>query len=486
MKKRVYLIEVLGSETTEGVVFTHNNTLPPYPAELIAGASEAVGFEAKVLQIGGLSNNQIIERIMEFDPMVVGMTVFTHSLNRANRLAEMIKVWNPSVCIVAGGYHPSMQPECLLESKIDFVVKGEGEITFQELIGNLVHQKKSWEDIPGLAFVKNGKLVVTAQRKRVRNLDSLPWAKRDRETLMKARSHFMSFPCPEDQIAQAEISCSRGCPRNCSFCISGNFWCHKVTLRSPGNAAAEARYLHEVYGVNLLFLTDLTFNESPSRVKAICKAFIEEGLHTGSESDSRHTTDNVHWYAQCRVGIDAEMAKIMAAAGCSRVGMGVECFSETQAKIYGKPWKGIAEVEKSLVALDDAGIITRPNLVFGLPNESEKTARETIEGLKRLPVDQFRMAFVTPFPGSLMADENFILDQDLDLYDTEHPVIFGDMSRDRLIELRSLIGQEFYRSSEYAEHCRSKIARFPHLKMSFQSWFNTLARKGVVDLRKIL
>ncbi|MDO8495674.1 MAG: radical SAM protein [bacterium] len=499
LNNRVSVIEVLGEESRKTGAFTRGNVLEPYPAECIAAAAEDAGFEVEVIQIGASSDEEIVARIIGFNPFCVGMTTFTYSVAHAQKLAKMITSALPNVIVVAGGYHPSLSPETVLEeSEIDFCVIGEGEITFCELLSETMSDQ-NWAKIKGIAYKIDGKTIITEPRERVRDLDILPWAKRS-ECYLKAAGHFgPAYPSLDHQVAVAEVSCSRGCHGVCTFCVSSVMMNDRhgikpgsecsVTLRSPQNVAKEMRHLLSTFGVNLCYLTDLTFNHSVKRVKAICQALIDEGLHFGNEMDSVHTSDNMHWYCLAKVGIDEETANLMALAGCSKLGMGVETFTEAQAVAYGKTWRGIDQVRNSLLALDRAGIITRALMVLGAPNESEETVDEIIRGLCQNPVDQVRVSFLTPFPGTRIAgmlDDSEIIEKDWSQWDTDHPVVRCKLSKDELVAARARIGREFYGSPEYKERCCRKIERFPWLRESYRWWADYLHTSKVADIREAI
>jgi len=494
--QKVVVMETIGAESRTTMAFTRGNVLEPYPAECIAGAAEAAGFEAVVLQRGSLSDEEVLDFIVKHQPVCVGMTVFTYSLSIAQRLATMIKAKLPQTLVVVGGYHPSLVPSCVSYTDFDFAVIGEGEITFTELLQKALNNEPM-DSVRGIAYMKDGEVIVNAPRERVKDLDTLPKPKRMREYLERARMFNLSYPDPDHQIA-AEIGCSRGCVGRCTFCVSNVMRDDRhgiqapcemsVSLRSPQSVAQEIRQLHEEFGVNLLYLTDLTFNYNKERVKAICQALINEGLHDAdTEMDPDHVRKSVHWYALVKVGLDQETAQLMAKAGCAKIGTGIESFFEAKAKQYAKPHREIGIVRRSLEAADNAGIINRCLLVFGSPNETWDTVRETIEGLKRFPIDQVRIAFLTPFPGTQIVGEveDSIADRNFDHYDTDHPVMTSNLSPEELVEARKMIGREFYGSREYADRCRNKIARFPWLKESYRWWFEDLYQRGIADLRWI-
>jgi radical SAM superfamily enzyme YgiQ (UPF0313 family) len=495
--RKVVVMETLPASSRVTGTFTRGQVLEPYPAEILAGAVEAAGFEGVAFQPGTMSDEEIVSWVVAEKPFCVGMTVFGCSYPHAQTLAYMIKAEMPEVLIVIGGYHPSTVPGCIDFPDFDFAVIGEGEVTFVELL-NAVASNQPFSEIKGISYVENDEVVVTAPRERIYDLDTLAWAKRVPEYLAQARSYNLSYPSPDQQVAVAEVFASRGCPGRCSWCVSNIMWDARhgidepckmsVSHRSAKSVAAEVRFLHDTYGVNLLYFTDLTFNLSKERVREICDALVAEGLHdAATENNPNHAQDSVHWYCLCKVGLDDETAQLMADAGCAKIGMGVESFFEAKAEEWCKPHHDLGITYKSLKAASDAGIITRCLLVFGSPDETKETIQETIDGLKSYPVDQVRIAFLTPFPGTEFAKEmaDFILTDDLSLYDTETPILQGNLTQEELIAARTRIGRDFYSSDEYAARCISKLERFPHLRESYRWWFEDLNRRGIADLRHL-
>lgn len=497
MNNRVYLIEVLGAESRVTGQFTRGNTLEPYPVECLAGHLEANGFETRVLQIGSMTDSQILEDIISFNPTVVGMTLFTYSVSHGQALAQLIKTARPTTKVVVGGYHPSLVPSVVECTNFDYAVQGEGEITFLELcqvIAGLLPKEDT--AIKGISFVHNGEVFQTAPRPRVKYLDDLADAKRDGEYLRDAGQFGPAYPAPTQQIAVAEIHATRGCPNHCTFCVSHVQWvkahgvtssCDAVSYRSPKRVVAEMRRLHDTFGVNLCYFTDLTFNQNPEYVRALCAAMIAEGLHDASTEDSPdHTKNSVHWYALVKVGLTPELAQTMADAGCSKIGMGVESFSTARNKAWIKPHVGLDITYQSLKAAHDAGIITRCLLVVGSPEETDETISETIEHLKNFPIDQFRASYITPFPGTDVASTVTTATDDWDLFDTDHPVIEGNLSLEELVAARTRMGRELYGSPEYKERIEHTLKRFPHFRESYRWWFNFLSDSGLADLRDTL
>jgi len=474
------LIETLGASDRTAGVGTHGNSLEPYALEWLAGTLEANGFEVKIL--AQLSDLDILYSATEFQPAIIGYGVWTHTLNRSLRLAGMVKAAMPSVIQVAGGNHPSLDLTTL-ESNFDFAVIGEGEATFLELCQKLTGkgQGPAW-DTDGVAHF--GEICTIAPRRCRADFNALPAPIRSQEFLARAKSWNLSYPNPELQTGVGQVSYSRGCPFSCSFCVSPLVWGKRMTYREATKVAAEIKMLRDEFKVNLLYWSDLTWNLEHDKIMEVCRAINAAGLHNSPEDSADHLSESVHWYALVKPGLTLEETRAMAKAGCSKVGIGIESFDEDGIREFGKPYKR-SVLRESLEALDEAGIVTRALMVLGRPDETDQSVNRMIEQLKTLPIDQVRVQFLTPFPGTKTWDETERTDDDFDHYNGEYPVVKSRLSPDELLAARDRIVSEFYSSTEYADRCKSKLERFPHLKESYRWWFDDLAERGIVDLRWI-
>lgn len=503
LSKVVVLIEPLVSRDSRAGLFTTGNVLEPYALECLAASIEERGYEAIVLQEDLASGSDLENRVLKTNPVCVGLSVLTHTFDRCKQFAMRLKALDPCLPIVIGGQHPSLVPDCVGQSCFDFAVIGEGEVTFCELLDHLAkHNQDSPTDIAGLAIrERNGAVVRTAARERLGNLDVLPSAKRIPKYLERSRSYNLTYPSALCQVAVAQVGYSRGCRYNCTFCVSPSVWSkahsaaeeRTVTYRSASSVAEEISQLRDQYGVNFVYFTDLTFNDDPRRLQELCEAFIDRGLHEGNELDQTHVLRSVHWFALLKVGLDEKTANLMARAGCSKIGMGIESFDTDLVHAYRKPYTGLEAVTHSLLATDAVGIINRCLLVLGAPGENPESISNTIECLKRLPVDQLRLAFLTPYPNTPIARDLHVEPdggycRDLSRYDEESPVIHcRHFSWDALRFQRARIAREVYMSLEYRRRFEHKVRRFPWLNESYAYFFRELySSNPATDLRSLV
>lgn len=113
--------------------FYWGNTLEPYALECLASVAEAYGYPTEILQQGLMSIEDVVHFTVKADPFCVGLSVLTHTANHARKIAEAIKCFLPSVVIIVGGQHPSLEPNYVYHDCFDYAVVGEGEATFVEL-----------------------------------------------------------------------------------------------------------------------------------------------------------------------------------------------------------------------------------------------------------------------------------------------------------------------------------------------------------------
>ena len=501
MNRRIFLIEPLGTHDLTPSLFTKGNSLEPYAIECLAGTLEAHNYDVAVLQQGPLTTAELIERVAEFAPFCVGISVLTHVANHSKRIAEELRSVIPDVILIAGGQHPSLVPEYIAGTEFDYSVGGEGEVALLELL-DYVRAALPSAVLPRGVYIRNGKtssVIGTPPCPRIRDLDRYPLPKRTPAYLKTARSWNLSYPQPPAQVAVAQIHYSRGCRYRCTFCVSPPVWngghvepsSPSVVYRDARAVAQEVRHLHETYGVNLLYFTDLTFNDDSRRVLDLCEAFDALGLHGSSEQSSDHLETSVHWFALLKVTLESDVAAAMAKAGCSKVGIGVESFDAAQVHSYKKPYKGLETAARTLEAADAAGIITRCLLVLGADGDTVHTVARTREGLKYFCADQLRIAFLVPYPGTPIYEQlnGCRLNQNWDLFDEEHVVLRANgMTKEELYQARTDIALNFYASSQYSLRCRNKIARFPWLTGPYRWFFTDLFEKTKhrIDLRNLL
>lgn len=329
--------------------------------------------------IDDLSNpiwKEIEENIKRFGPDIVGITMFTANYKVAKIIARIARKLNKEVKIVVGGTHPTIDPEGTLSNgEFDYLVRGEGEFTFLELVGG-----KDVSEIAGLSYKKKGEIINNPPRPFIKDLDSLPFPSRD------------LFLNNTSNIDYENIITGRGCPYSCIYCASNKIWDRKVRFRSPYNVIMELIYLKEKFNSPILYVVDDTFTLRKDRAKEICRGIIKRNL-------------DLKWKCDTRVDcIDYELVSLMKQAGCIRIKIGVETGSE---KIMKKIKKGLTKdkIRKGVEVIKKVGLPLTAYLMAGFPGETNDDIRQTIQFGKEIDADYYSLSIVAPYLGTEIYDE---------------------------------------------------------------------------------
>ncbi len=307
-------------------------------------------------------------------PDVIGFSVLHGNRWGAIDIARTAKQLNPKTKIVFGGIGATFLWEHLLRNfpEVDYVVLGEGELTFLNLVRHFEKkQDQGIGEIRGIAYRKNGNILKTGKSDPVKDLDSLP--------------------IPAKHFTYPHVSSSRGCAWDCSFCGSPEFWGRKIRWRSPEKFVEELELLIR-RGVTFFYFSDDTFTLNPKRVIEICKRIIEKNL-------------KIAWYAISRVDhVDEEMLYWMRRAGCIQISFGVESGSEKIRRVLGKPVK-TEQIKRAFAMTTQYGILSRAYFIYGAPGETWKTVQETIDLMDDIKPLSAIFYILDVFPGTKLYSE---------------------------------------------------------------------------------
>lgn len=257
----------------------------------------------------------------------------------------------------------------LLEKEIDFVVLGEGEFPFWNLIRHL--EKKGTphpEEVDGIAFRKGGRPVKTRSPEPIRDLDLLP--------------------DPAKYFTFQHVVSSRGCAWDCAFCGSPKFWGRRIRFHSPDYFVTQIERLHQK-GIHFFYVSDDTFTVDKERLIAICRGVIERQLA-------------VSWNAISRVDrVDEEILYWMRKAGCIQISYGVESGSESIRRALNKTIR-IEDVRRAFSLTKRYGILARAYFIYGAPGETEETIRQTLDLIREIKPLGAIFYLLDLFPGTAL------------------------------------------------------------------------------------
>jgi len=370
-------------------------------------------------------------RIRAFAPDVIGLTSSTTFYCNARELAAQIRVRLPGVTTILGGPHASFVPEaCLDDPGIDYICVGEGEETAVEFMAALAGGMPM-DTVRGLAFKRDGAIVLTPPRPFITDLDSLPLPARHLLPLDK----YVPMPNDGPYVPKTAMISSRGCPFHCIFCDHGVFG---PSYRSYGakRTVDEMAELVTRYGIRDIAFVDSLFMVSPQRVTGICDEIIRRGV-------------KVHWTCTIRANIATRAVLAhMKAAGCWRVRIGVESGNDAVLKFIRKQVTR-DEVRRVVRDAHELGLHPKAFFMIGHPTETEKEIRDTITFAKELSLTDITVQINTPMPNApqwAIANEyGTMVSADFEQFSFWEPVyVPHGLTRRRLKELHALFYRSFY------------------------------------------
>jgi anaerobic magnesium-protoporphyrin IX monomethyl ester cyclase len=480
--KNIVLLEPMSGHLEDDVMIRDKSCISsgsptvmrePIAIEYIAGFLISKGYSVNIVQQRDISQKELTAVILKYQPDVVGFSIHsTFIFNNALETAKEIKMKKPDIVTIFGGNHPTGYPQILLQGAIDYVVIGEGEKTIYELLKEL-ENGNDIANIQGVAWInKNREIIINKVSERI-NFATLPWPLRDKDILEETKCSPLCYPIPPKQKAAAQISYSRGCSGGCTFCVSNYLWHRQVSFRNPDDVISEINYLKAEFGTNYLFLTDLTFNANKKKAMLFCESLIKSKLA-------------INWFAYANVHLDLELAEAMKEAGCSRIGFGLESVIDIGLEKI-KPNQSLQIISETLKMTSKIGILNRCYLMIGFPWETEEYLEMMKKTLFKLYIDQIRLGFVVPFPGTdLFHEWEAIRSNNFEEYTGDEPVVFNkNITKQRLLQIRDEIVFDYYNNQIYWDHVKENIKKSPHLKESYIYFKDYLVKHNLLTNKVI-
>ena len=339
----------------------------------------------------GLSPEEIIKRIPLNTNLLAVSCMFSNEWPFTRDVIQTIKKARPEIPIIAGGEHVSALPEYVLNTcpELDFIAIGEGDETVTE-IANAFKNKTPIEEINGIGYLKDKKLVRTPPRKRLRALDTLPWPAWD---LVPIQNYFdLNSSHGPYRGRTMPIIASRGCPYNCSFCSNEDMYGRSYYTRDVKCIVDEIEYYIEKYQIKCIDFFDLTIFINRQWTIDFCKELIKRDVKIVWQVSGGTRTEP----------INEEVIYYLKKAGCEYL-----CFApETGSKEVLKMIRKRCDLDRmvSLFKISNKyKLDTRANLIIGFPNETRKQIWETIlfqAKLALIGVLDAPIFIFSPYPGT--------------------------------------------------------------------------------------
>ena len=321
------------------------------------------------------SMDLIKEVLISKKPVIIGFSIVNANRWGAIDIAELAKQLDPNIKIVCGGIGATFLWRHLLThfKAIDFVVLGEGELTFLNLVAALERRESTEQiaDIAGLALRIGTETIRTAPSPPIQDLDTLP--------------------SPAQYFDFQHLSITRGCPGRCTFCGSPKFWGRRVRAHTADYFVKQLAVLKQ-RGVNFFYISDDTFTLNSDLVIEICRRIIDMGL-------------DIHWQAISKVNaVGARMLRWMRKAGCVQISYGVESGSAHIRRLLCKDIR-TEQIQRAFKLTTAHGILARAYFIYGAPTETSETIKQSLDLLYEIKPLSAVFYIMTLFPGTSLYEE---------------------------------------------------------------------------------
>lgn len=330
----------------------------------------------------GLERNidKLYEKIAEFKPDILGISIFSYCYDQAYQIIINVKAKFPQIPLVIGGPHiAATKATVLKETKADFALIGEGELSFGEFLKQISRDKPDFAKIPGLIYRNKGAIKENPQGPLVNKLDELPFPDYDAFGLER-------YPCFESKTLP--ILTSRGCPYGCNYCSVRLSMGRGFRPRSPQNVIREIEYWYK-RGFKNFDINDDCFTLDLERAKKICDGIIKKKMSLHFQLYNGIRVDRV----------DVPLLKKLKKAGCTFIAYGCEAGNEKVLEIIKK---GITldKVTKAIAMTNQVGIKNAVNFIIGHPMETYEDAMDSIKFAKTLKSNFVNFYNLVPYPGT--------------------------------------------------------------------------------------
>ena len=424
---------------------------PPISLAVLKGPLEQAGHAVRLIDLQIPDVRQQWESLFTSEPVdLVGITAMTPQVMQADEIAKKIRSVRPDVPVILGGVHATFLPERTLREfgSFDLLVLHEGEETIVELASRLERGRPT-ADVNGIAYRSNGDVVITPRRPRILDLDSWPNHHEHYDFDFYVHNNSCGY---SDRCVSTVVS--RGCPYDCRFCATKNFWTRRYICKSTDAVIREMRYVLD-RGVRHVMFRDSTFVINKAWIYEFCQKILENNLR-------------FKWGIQARVElVDFELLSRMKKAGMNRVSFGVESGSQRILDFYGKGIT-LAQVEKAFEVCRRLRIETEAFFMLGALSETKEDMELTYQFAKKLKPTISRVFLFMPLPGSELyqyyVDQGYRVSNYKDIHSGKAFFPAGDMTLEELEEMRSKWIHDLERKSHLLVRGANMVAGIRSLK----------------------
>lgn len=348
--------------------------------------------------------------------VVISSALATCNTFAVLRTLEIAKKVDSDIKTVVGGQHfTALADESLKKyPEIDFVVRGEGEITLYHLIKSL-DQNRPLLDVKGISFRNGTTIVHNPPRPFIKNLDELPFPGYHLVEDHMKKYHFKMMAY--SGAGYALVEGSRGCAHKCTFCSQWKYWGGKWRAKSPERIVDEMERLYIDYGISFQWFTDDNLGLG-RRTSEICDELINRGL-----------SEDITWFLQARsddIIRNRNNLPKMRKAGNYWIMAGLERHDDDRLDNYNKGIKS-SDSKLAMDILKENDIFSQATLITGDRQDSHESLAKLRDFVNYVDPDLAIFMVLTPFPGTVLYEtariNGWLEDDNWVNYDMAHAVM---------------------------------------------------------------
>jgi radical SAM superfamily enzyme YgiQ (UPF0313 family) len=360
---------------------------PPLNLAYLAAIAENLGHEVRIIdaEAENLTRDEMVDKILNFQPNLVGMTATTPFFHFVEEAANLIKEKLPEVSVLLGGAHITVLKEKAFKDCFDYGFIGEADEAFPAFLKKY-DSREDIRDILGILFRDGEDIRYTGDVAPVMDMDSLLLPAYH---LLKMEKYKIGTLHGMKNFVS--IMTVRGCPYKCIFCSTKVFG-KNVRRRSPELVVEEIKHIKKQYNINHFIFSDDTLTMNREHILKICELIIKENIGITFEGGTRANL------------VDEEIIAKLSEAGMIRICFGLESVDENIRKLMCKE----IPLESYIIAnkiTNKYGLETLNSCMIGLPGETKETIKKTLSFLRdSRGIKQANLSIAVPYPGTELYD----------------------------------------------------------------------------------
>ncbi len=338
---------------------------------------------------------QLRSDLKEFNPDIVCVSCYSHTYEEALRILRLAKSINPRITTVIGGVHVTAYPDKTMENDtVDFLFRGEAELSFSVFLEELCKEKPDWSRVKGLTYREDSEGYVQNDMDGENCLDKIKIPDYEAIDLDAYISKGYRLNSPKDK-RNAPVWFTRGCPYRCQYCSAPMLNGKKVRVHTVEYMVEWVKYLYYRKNIRWISILDDNFTFHVKYAKEFCRAMIDldlKDLCFGTPNGIRMERG------------DSELWSLMRQAGWRSVVIAPESGSEHTLGLMKKDLD-LEALPRIVKDIRSSGLKVHAFFIVGYPGETLDDINQTAEIIRKIKFNWVGIHAFQPLPGTPIFDD---------------------------------------------------------------------------------